>query len=231
MKKFLLSLSLFIFIIGLTGCDIEIKEITIPHDSYYYDHQYDGTVDELVQHFKDLGFERIETSPIDYSGYQQNAIWNVTIDNGWFGFHEGDIFYSSDKVEIEYLGNCNNLTIENCEDLKNILTNSEASYMDFLEKYDGKYIEFDGWVDTNISFWDNTSHVITVYGGDYNEGLTQGLNIHIEVDVPETSDMLINENVTENSNVKIIGKVSKYRGEYYKQVVVVAEYFTYRKEK
>lgn len=231
MKKVLLFLSLIVFIIGFNGCDIEIKEITMPYDSYYYDHQYDGTVDELVQHFKDLGFEDIETKACEYNGYQPNTVWNVTIDNGLLGFDEGDVFYSPDKVEIEYYDTCKNLTIDNCEDLKIVLTNSEASYIDFLNKYDGEYIEFDAWVDTSFSYFDDASHVISVYGGDYNEGAKQGLQIVINVDTITSTglDTLVNDNVTEGSNVKVIGQVSKYMGEYYNTIVIYAVYLTYRK--
>lgn len=218
---------MLISIFVLSSCDILGKSIVVPHDNDYYCETYKGSVNELVEEFKLLGFEKIELERWDYEGWKPTAIRSVSIGNSWFGFDAGDKFNSTDTVEIEYWGECRNLTIDNCLDFYKILTDATADYKEFVEKYDGKYIEFDGCVTDYDTYSGGTSHIVELHGGDFNKGNFQGLPIKVNIDVVN-SDNSINKDVEEGKNVKVIGKVSDYYKDFYKRVYIYAVYLQYR---
>lgn len=216
---FLISMLLF------SGCDTTHTEIVMPHDSSYYD-EYDGTLDELVKHFEDLGFTDIETTASSYSGYARNIIDFVSAKGYWTGFKEGDTLYSYDTIEIHYYDQCNNLTVDNCPDLASFLA-GEMDYMAFAEKYDGKYIEFDGCITYYSAFMDNTSFVIKATGGDYEDNSKPNrptINVDGNNLLNPSPDTSVNRNIGEAKNVKIIGEVSRHQSEYYNHLDITAVY-------
>lgn len=231
----LLLIICFIFIstFSIVGCDLDdestsssnLIKISMPYDDDYYE-TYSGTLEELVKELEDLGFTNIKTEECSYSGYEPDLVKDITIEGEWFGFEKGDVFKSNKEVKIEYYTECLNLTIDNCEDLKNILTNESANYLEFLEEYDGKYVEFDGCVTYYSTYLGGTSHIVYVNGGDYDANNLKGLHIKVNIDVV-FDDYVIDE-VEVGQNIKLIGKVSEYSGEYYKMVYLDAVYFQYR---
>ena len=229
MKK-IVALLLLISTFLLSGCDTTYTEIVMPHDSSYYD-EYDGTLEELVKHFEDLGFTDIETVAYNYSGYARNVIDSVSAEGHWSGgFKEGDTRYSYDTITIRYYDECDNFTIDNCPDLASFLA-GEMDYMAFAEKYDGKYIEFDGCITSYSAFMDNTSFVIKATGGDYEDNSKPNrptINVDENNLLNPSPDTSVNRNIGEAKNVKIIGEVSRHQSEYYNHLDITAVYLQER---
>ena len=226
MKNFLILFLSITLLFTFSSCEFDFVEITMPHSSSYYEGSYYGTASDLVQHFKELGFTEIETNAINYVGYCANEVKDVTVDSKIFGFKEGDTLYSTDKITINYYDKCSNLTIDNCEDLKNILTNSKASYSSFAEKYDGSYIEFDACIRTILSY--GIGRVVEVSSGDYDNDF-EGLKIHVNEDYsPYSPNTYINKKIKEGENVKVIGKIDKDNSEYYKMLYIDLVYLNQR---
>lgn len=223
-KKIMCVLIILSFL--LSSCSLFGDSIKMPKDDYYYEN-YSGTLEELVDEFKDLGFKNIKTIPCGYSGYTTKIIKNIEIDDDWLGFNKGDKYFSSSIVEIEYYAFCENLTINN-SDVHNILTNKSIYYLDFLEEYDGKYIEFDGCVQEAITY-NGMAPIIEVSGGDYDPNGYGGLLIRVDVNnLASSPENSVNKNVKTGKNVKVIGKINAWRGEYFKLIYIDAVYLQYR---
>ncbi len=107
------------------------------------------------------------------------------------------------------------LTIENCEDLANLLTDeSSATSKAFVEKYKNKTVEFDGHIAAVSNHDDfDTRYDILMYAGDYNEESAKGPNFKFE-DV-NTNDLGIDDLylpafVDAGSNIHIVAEIEKY---------------------
>ena len=200
-------------------------EIVMPYDNDYYEND-ELNLEELKQHFEDLGFCYFEITTSSDPLYQYDLIDIVRIDNGWTGFDEGDIFMSSDVVEIRYHTDPPNLTIENCPDLNAFLIGEGMSYMEFAEKYDGQYIEIDAFVSYYDSYMGNTSHVVSVRPGDADSDNENAPSISVNVDV--LFDKYVFPDLDEGRNVKLIGTVNAYKSEYFKELRIDAIYYDYR---
>ena len=230
MKK-IVALFLLISALLLSGCDTTYTEIVMPHDSSYYYDEYDGTLDELVKHFEDLGFTDIKTTASSYSGYARNKIDFVSAKGYWTGFKEGDTLYSYDTIEIHYYDKCNNLTVDNCPDLAIALSTGENDvHLQFAEKYDGQFIEFDGCITDSTTYMAGTEIIINVAGGDYEQLGDNTLSIHLDdnnlfSDSPDTS---VNTSLPVGENVRIIGEVDSYYSEYYNHLSITVVYLQSR---
>lgn len=107
------------------------------------------------------------------------------------------------------------LTVENCEELANLLTNDSSDVIKaFVEKYKDKTIEFDGHIASVSNHNDyKTRYDILMYAGDYVKESVKGPNFKFE-DV-NTNDLGIDNLylpafVSAGSNVHIIAEVENY---------------------
>lgn len=215
MKKIILLL-LLVVVLSLTSCDE--TEIHVPYSDYEY--KTDGwEANDLVEHFKDLGFEDIEVIK-ESDPYYRHQVAKVSI-GGDTDLYPKKTFFSSQKVKIYYYEESSTLTVENCPDLLNLLTAQEIDYMSFAKKYDGKYIEFDAYIDS-INPYDKS--IIEVAYGDYSSNEPTGNLIRIEEDSTNIYQKY-DDTLKEGQNVKVIGKVNAYMSEYFKMVYIYTAHF------
>lgn len=107
------------------------------------------------------------------------------------------------------------LTIENCDDLANLLINDSSDVIKaFVEKYKDKTIEFDGHIAAVSNHNDyKTRYDILMYAGDYVKESAKGPNFKFE-DI-NTNDLGIDDLylpafVNAGSNVRIVAEVENY---------------------
>lgn len=203
-------------------------KITMPQGAADYIGS-DWTIESLIEHFEKMGFTNIDAIPCEPNddNYESN-IFELYIETGWFStdpWKAGDEFKSDAEISI-YYNESPLLTVENCPDLVTVLTSQDMSYTDFAEKYNGRYVKFDGYVTYHITYNAGIDHIIMVTGGDYDgsmelgisdDGYYNGLNIYIGDRVMNNS---INESVEEGDPVTISGKVDVDWSEYYGNLYV-----------
>ena len=225
MRKGISCLLFSFLLVCLTSCSNEpVFEIEMPHDDYFYE-EGEWTVEELISCFEEMGFTNIETEAHTASDYEFDEIQNIKIDGGMFGFEQGDVFMSNDKVEIGYYDLVPNLTIDNCPDLEEILSGGTMEYAYFASHYDGQYVEFDANVVEAYSYMGGTSFIIEVCGGDYSPDSSEKQAIRIDVETMTDYDgRYINEYVDVGDNVKVIGEVVMSKSEYYEMLFIDAVY-------
>lgn len=215
--KNVIVLFLLISMLVFSGCDTTYTEIEMPHDSSYYD-EYDGTVEDLVKHFEDLGFTDIEIISSSYSGYASDPIDFVSAEGHWSGgFKEGDIRYSYDTIKIHCYDECSNLTVDTCPDLAEILIDKNANYEYFAEKYEGEYFEFECYIVSNLTSTETEVDYLVV-GGEYFEGIDSGLSIYLiqhNSFADNSPDISIDTSVQTGDKVKVIGKVNSLDSDFY----------------
>ena len=207
-------------------------QITMPNYSWYYD---DGwTVEELVSHFEQLGFTNIKIATTIDTGtfskfHQEGEIYNVEIEDTFLGgWDSGDVFGATSLITVTCYERTPTLTIDNCPDLASILSSKDMMYTDFAEKYDGQFIEFDGYVTTSYSYMGGTSYIIEVTGGDYSENGVNGWFFRVDVEQTVGDEAYINKNIEKGTNVKIIGKIDDYHTDYYDMICIDAAYLMER---
>lgn len=197
----------------------------------------DWTIDSLIEHFKKMGFTNIRTIPCepDDDNYEKN-IFELYIKTGLFNsdpWEAGDEFKSDAEIEI-YYNESPVLTIENCDDLVTVLTGQEMNYSTFAEKYDGRYVKFDGYVTYHITYNAGIDHIIQVTGGDYDgsvelghsdDGYYDGLNIYIG---DRTMNNSINKGVDEGAHVTVSGKIDADWSDYYGKLYIETIYLNKR---
>ncbi len=233
MRKILL-LALIIVSLGVVGCSDEIEatereEIEkeyIEEDTEdteasegkiempYGRDEYLGskwTQEELVKHFEDLGFTSIEVSGSkpDLRNYDQN-IFELYVEKGLFSTSEsweaGEFLNADDTIKI-YYNEWPIITVDNNEDLKNVLTSVDIA-KDFAYKYDGHYIKVDGYVFHHLTYWGDTSHIIEVRLGDKPaEEDVCGIEANKAFSLRKPGDF--DQEVEEGDKVTVIGKVNK----------------------
>lgn len=177
------------------------------------------TKDLLIEHFEELGFTNIKTvaqKPND-ENYMIN-IFSVYISTSLFDEElcQSDKIYNRDDEITIYYNEFPLLTMENCPDLKTILTSDDISYMTFSERYDGRYIEFDGYVFLNTN--DYATRIINVTGGEYNPD-NEPLGLIIRFGTIHNYSK-INEEIWTNTNCKVVGIVDASWSEYYDMLYI-----------
>lgn len=187
------------------------------------------TVETLTEHFKELGFKNIRTVPCDpdEDNYRKN-IFEIYIETGVFStdpWEAADEFKSDAEISI-YYNEFPCLTVDNCPDLKTVLTTKDMDYMAFCNKYDGRYVEFDAYVVSHMTYMGDTSHIIDVSGGDYDgneeisafdESTYNGLIIRIG---DKTLFPSIDKSVEVGDNVIVSGKIDASDADYYDCIYV-----------
>lgn len=203
-------------------------KITMPQGSAEYIGA-DWTIESLIEHFEKMGFTNIDAIPCETNddNYESN-IFELYIETGWFStdpWKAGDEFKSDAEISI-YYNESPLLTAENCSDLVTVLTSQDMSYTAFAEKYNGRYVKFDGYVTYHITYNAGIDHIIMVTGGDYDgslelghsdDGYYKGLNIYIG---DRTMNSSIDKNIEEGELVTISGKVDVDWSEYYGNLYV-----------
>lgn len=220
MFKKIFSLFTIISILLISSCGSLSKTIVMPHDSAYYTNEFEGTVANLYSEFEEMGFENIETYVNRYTLNRNDDITKVLI-NG-ISFDKNDKYKPDDSVSIY----CN----EYSSFLNQILTDKNADYIEFLDEFDGEVIEFDGCVQTSYSYMAGTEHIIEVSGGNYSSSGYEGLLIRVNVDNLTSSKYSndIDKDIEKGTNVKVVGIVNQYRGEYFNLVYIEAIYLKNR---
>lgn len=240
MKKSVVCISiLFVLLFVLTGCsndentmDKSIEQNTIyevenentnekdtnkikmPESSETYENG-DWTFESLTNHFKELGFTTIEGIPCDPNSdkFEKN-IFQVEICTGLFNedpWEKDNEFNKDDKIKI-YYNEFPMLTVDNCEELKNILNGTVTSYEEFIELYDGRYVGFEAVVSEHIIYMGDTEHIIEVKGEN-----SDGVIIRIG---NRTWGHHIDETVEIGDKVVVKGKFDKSWTEYFKTLYV-----------
>lgn len=109
------------------------------------------------------------------------------------------------------------LTVENCEDLANLLSLKDPfdpSVAEFAEEYKGCIIEFDGCIAYLNNHGDyNTRYDILLYGCDYSETSGSGPNFQFEdVGVHDLGikDLYLPDYITAGRNVHIVAEVEEF---------------------
>lgn len=208
--------------------DRQEKIITMPQGAADYIGS-DWTIESLIEHFEKIGFTNIDAIPCEPNddNYESN-IFELYIETGWFNadpWEAGDEFKSNAEISI-YYNEFPPLTVENCPDLVTALTSQDMSYTAFAEKYDGRYVKFNGYVTYHITYNAGIDHIIMVTGGDYDgslelghsdDGYYKGLNIYIG---DRTMNSSIDKSVEEGEPVTISGMVDADWSEYYENLYV-----------
>lgn len=194
-------------------------EIEMPYSSTEYCGE-EWTLERLTEHLTDLGFTNLTTVACDPDddNYNKN-IFEIYIETGWVStdpWEAGEKFDSDAEISV-YYNEFPLLTVENCPDLVAILTSDEISYMTFANNYDGRYVEFDGYVYSHLTYNAGIDHIIDVAGGDYTG---EGAPGHIVRVGDRTWNNAINESVEEGDHVTISGRIDASWCEYFKQLYV-----------
>lgn len=226
MKRAAFVLLAVIMSIMLVACgdignekEISISKIEMPNSSVHYKGNQ-WTLDSLTEHFRELGFTSFESIPCDpdVDNYRNN-IFVVEIRTGWFSedpWEAGEKFNADDTIKI-YYNEFPLLTIENCPDLLTMLTSDKMNYTTFAKKYDGRYVEFDAYIDSHITYNAGIDHIIDVVGIYDVDNKTSVSEIRIG-DI-KWGDR-INKNVKEGDPVKVSGKIDASWSKYYKKLYV-----------
>lgn len=165
---FVFSILLFI----CAGCD---AGATIPHSSDEYENG-EWSVEELVEHFEDLGFTDIkieEKTTFDESEVKIQVLVADDSDS-WFpsyrDFEKGETISTMRKIIIRATSLIPVLTVDNNSDFAKLVNMDQASpekpdlLSSFMQAHDGDYLEFNGTI-TNWSdefFWTSVSLTVAV---------------------------------------------------------------------
>lgn len=155
-KSFCILLSLSFVLFLFVGCSSD-GQSTMPYSSSEYENS-DWTLDELISHFEELGFDDIDIDE-SHSRYVSEEYIQVRVEDtesdSWFTeyteFTKGEDLRSWRKIRISITYPIPVWTIENCPELVTLLSmrNSEESFDEwiaFMHEHHGEYIEFDGTI-------------------------------------------------------------------------------------
>lgn len=196
-------------------------DITIPHDSsdyyadgtrYFYD--FSWTVETLIEHFRGLGFSNIVVEEWSHNDFYYDKIYRVEID-GDGHFDKGDVFKSSCQVKVFVSAPNTTLTADNCDELEAILTGKNPNHSAFAEKYDGKVIEFDGYISSSYGYNAGIDHVVYVSYGEPNDS-SDNPKMRIETEGLSISNRYVYVSPDEMTKVHVVAEVDEYYTDYYK---------------
>lgn len=164
MRKMIVALALLVLIFLCTGCT---TSVSMPYSSDDYK-ELDWSVEELIDHFKDLGFSNIKTDIRETFDESQARICRVAMEDtaadSWFteykDFEKDDEFGTHLEVYISAYTLIPTLTVDNCAEFAE-LVNMDRNLPEkadrlsaFMEAHNGEYIEFDGLLtEWNDKWW------------------------------------------------------------------------------
>lgn len=212
-------------------------QITMPNDSSHYTKGW--KVDELINHFEQLGFTNIETQTTSESGmfaefHQEGEIHSVDMDETFLGMWDsGDVFGATSLITITYYERTSTLTIDNCPDLNTVLSSRDIPYTVFSEQYDNQFIEFDACITSVVN--DITGKVvsISVCAGDVpstaiDNSDIDGFIIRLDTELTAGDKTNIHTTLGKGTKVKVIARVDDYYTDYYKTICAKAAYLVER---
>ena len=219
MKKVSIVLAALLFIsTHFSGCSkTDAFEITMPYASYQYENGA-WTIEELTSHLQELGFSDIETEEYTPTGYEDDEIYRIVIDNARFGFDIHETFNSDAEVKIGYYVLEPNLTTVTCKELDYIFS-APPNEMDkaqilsaFVKEYEGKYMEFDATITESFSDVKDTQYFIALSAGDYasDKNVLFWINGTSFSGLGITNDYF-DEYVKVGEKVHVIAQISSYR--------------------
>jgi len=202
-------------------------DISLPYDSsdYYadgsqYSYNLNWTVESLVSHFEELGFNDITVKEESYGDFEYYKIRSVEID-GDRRYDKGDIYESSDSIEIVVNPSNKVLTVDNCPELAALLSGESNDYSAFAEKYDECIIEFDGHVSYSIAGSALYDPIVDVAWGDFDDKLHSGINMRIQTTGWGISNKYVWVCPSKGTNVHVIAEVDEYQSDYYKTLHLI----------
>lgn len=198
----------------------ESNWIVMPNDSDTYV-GIQWTLEELIAHFNELGFYNIEAVPCkpDNDTYRYNIMSiHITTGSGWLAnstsWKQGEEFSANDLIRIGYNSEPM-LTKDNCSDFANVLNGQSMTWQEFVEKYDGRYVDFIGYVVHYDPYWGGA--VIEVVGSSYVNTGIKGLTINLQT---HTWGYFIEDGIKEGSVVWVNGMVDREMSEFYKEICI-----------
>lgn len=195
------------------------SKITMPNSASSYIGS-EWTLETLTEHLKELGFTNIKSIPCSPSDDNyRNNIMELYIQTGWIStdpWVAGEEYDTDAEISI-YYNERPLLTIDNCPDLLDILSSRETEYMDFATKYDGYYIEFDGYVAGHTTHTGGTDHIIDVAWGEYREDGALGYVLRAG---DRTWGNSIDKSVEKGDSVLVSGRIDASWSEYYHRLYV-----------
>lgn len=181
-KKKYIGILVLLIILAFTCVGCSGDDATMPYGSSDYENG-EWTVDELVSHLEELGFDNIDIED-DESRYVSEVSINVRVEDtesdSWFteytDFVKGEPVRSWRNVKIEVTHPIPVLTIENYPELIEVLPLRSGSDTDFeewksfMKEHNGEYIEFDGTItDWYDELWYASGISFTVSFEDYED--------------------------------------------------------------
>lgn len=195
------------------------QDITMIKDSSAYDGK---NYLDVKKEFESMGFTNIKLGKCTsiFSSDTDGEV--ILVEANSSSFSKGDTFGPGKKIYIKYNAvekviEPEHLTVENCNDLKLILSNKaeiDPSYSSFASKYSGQIIEFDGRIDYVVYYkTDKTRYDILVTAGDYNAESQIGPVFKFQ-DVNASNlglnTLFLEDEIWVGRNVKIVAKVKSF---------------------
>ena len=172
-------LVLSILLLCCTGCSDVV--VSMPYSTAEYI-EMNWPVEELVAHFKELGFSRIKLDNYETFDENEARITCVNIEDffsdslftDYKKFEKGEDYSTLLEIHISAYSLVPTLTVDNCSDFAEIVTMDSDSpekaerIAAFMKEHNGEYLEFDGtityWYDG--LFWISVSMSVAVEDSD-----------------------------------------------------------------
>jgi hypothetical protein len=225
------NLAFILIVLGLlflcTGCS---SEVSMPYGSAEYEGQ-EWSVEELVEHFKELGFSEIKTDVIETFDKDQARICRVAIEDifsdswtmGYKDFEKGESIGTHLEVFISAYTLIPTLTVDNCVEFADLvkMDNENPEKADllasFMQTHDGEFLEFDGtitdWQDKY--FWVGVSFTTAVENSTHMFFSWDSIGL---IDLGMTGDYHYNKYhsglITEGMNIHMLAKIDWLENEW-----------------
>ncbi len=202
---------------GQDSTEEAVEQGVMPYSSEEYC-SMDWTLEELENHFRELGFSKFEENPVEPEDddYDRN-IYELYVKSGWFStdtWEAGDQLNTDDTIKI-YFNEYPTLTPSSCPELAQMVECSN-DYLAFAEKYDGRYVSFDAYVSYQLTTFTN-DYIIMVSGENYDENQSHDWTIYV-------GDRTWNNNVQGatpvGTKVHVEGRIDLDYSKYYDQLYV-----------
>lgn len=191
-------------ITGWLTKDGEVEEISVGGDFEYSSDKWVNADTEIVIRYHTFPEDKNEA--VEEKSEENTKQEEISENNNENNEEENE----SDEV----------LTIDNCEELANILlTNSDIyeEYANFASKYKGRTIEFDGRIDDIMKYKDyDTRYNILVGVGDYdpNSGIGPAFQFkNVAAHDLNLDTLFLEEKIKVGKNVRIVAEVEEFNSD------------------
>lgn len=224
MKYRFAAVLLIVLVLSLSACTFDVpSEIIMPYSNREYA-DGDWELDELISHFRELGFDEFEireTPTFDES--EAGVSWvgkeaSPSESDSWLTeyikFEKGEAINPIYKICIEYYSLVPTLTVENCPEFAELfmmdMGASERADMlsAFTTEHAGKYMEFDATISDLYTDATGTDFFITFSAGvQDNLGFSKS-GVFLS-DLGMTRDYYEEHNIEIGTSVHIIAKIPR----------------------